>query len=178
MNHSTDRIHNSLIADKDVNVILPESHDMPLDANEVYLEMFCSNCDWKPEPVIEKSHIAVYDIYETLLPHMLTMQMHSDAHDHETIMKCYTPSQSIVQTSVVPRPKIAQFFRHSNGEPTRKGKCIYWSLALSAIPVFIHAMSDGLSLFDTIPIGYTTFWAWSTYNRISGKNEHIPRMPM
>ena len=166
MNKPIDRIHDTLIADKESNVILEEKHEMILEPNEVYIELCCSNCEWKPEPILERSNEALYDIYNTLLPHMLTMQEHSDKCKHETIMKCYTPSQSIVQTNIVPRPKIAQFLANSNGEPTRKAKWLYWSLALSAIPVFIHAMSDGLSLFDIIPTGYAGFWAWSTHNRI------------
>lgn len=166
MRYPIDRIHDTLIADKESNVILEEKHEMSLEPKEVYLELLCSNCEWRPEPIIEKSNNELHDIYDTLLPHMLTMQKHSDKHSHETIMKCYTPSQSIVQTCIVPRPKIAQLLAHSNGEWTRKAKFLYWSLAFSAIPVFIHAMSDGLSLFDIIPTGYTGFWAWSTHNRI------------
>lgn len=171
--HPIDRIHNTLIADKEVNVILPEKHDMPLAPNEIYIEMCCSECDWQPDPIVETSKTELNDIYDTLLPHMITMQKHSDKTKHETIMKCYTPSQSIVQTNIVPRPRVARFFTHSDGQPTVQSKILYWTLALSAIPVFTLSMLNGITAIDIIPTSYATFWAWSTYNRIRNFGEPI-----
>lgn len=167
------RIHDILIEEKDINELLPETHNIPLASDEILIEISCKCCEWNPHPNIEKSKMVDDDLYNAFFPYMLKMQKHSDKNKHQTIMKCYTPSQSIFQTSVIPRPKIAQFLRHADGEPTLKSKYLYWTLALSAIPIFSYAMLDGITIGDLIPTVYATFWAWTSYNRIANQSEQI-----